>query len=243
MVEFGHLLPIIRKQIDNDLKDVHISKNKIIATVRKLLDTTLIRVGHNIYAKENKSYGLTTLREKHVEIDGNTMYFEFQGKSHKHHYISIHNRRLAKIVRECIELPGYEIFQYLDEHGQRHKIQSSDINEYLHTLTSTHISAKDFRTWWATVFSLLILSQSESDSTIKKRKQQVTLAVREVAKKLGNTPTICRKHYIYPNVLNYFIDGHLGDIIQTIKAQTNEDNLSPEEVCALRFLERESQLD
>ena len=209
--EFGRALPKLRKQLEARLATPGFSRDKVMATVITLLDATLIRVGNTQYAKDNRSYGLTTLRSRHVEVSGSTIKFQFRGKSGVEHQISVKDRRLAGIIKRCLEIPGQNLFQYLDEEGVRHSITSSDVNAYLHTLTGADFTAKDFRTWAGSALALSVLRglqwEPEADA-----KRYVVDMVKNVAKHLGNTPAVCRKCYIHPAVREGFISGALADL-------------------------------
>ncbi|MHB1247168.1 MAG: DNA topoisomerase IB [Sulfuriferula sp.] len=205
MLAFGGALPEIRKRVDQDLSLQGLPREKILATVVRLLEITLIRVGNEEYAKANHSYGLTTLRNRHVNISGGKLAFEFRGKSGKQHKIGLHDRRLATIVKGCKELPGAELFQYLDDHGQRHCIDSQDVNEYLQEITGHDFSAKDFRTWAGSVCALDALIEYPPCTSESENKRTIVAVVKNVAERLGNTPAVCRKHYIHPLVLESFM--------------------------------------
>ncbi len=197
MLAFGHALPQIRERAAQDLAQRGMPRTKVLAAVVLLLESTLIRVGNDEYAKANKSYGLTTMRNRHVDISGNTVRFHFRGKSGKQHDIELSDRRLARIVQKCRELPGQELFQYLDEDGARHGVDSSDVNEYLKDIAGEDYTAKDFRTWAGTVLAAGELARNwpyESDADAKRH---ITATVQVVSQRLGNTPAVCRKCYIH----------------------------------------------
>ena len=230
---FGKALPKLRKQLEAQIAEPGFTREKVLATVVMLLDATLIRVGNTQYAKENKSYGLTTLRNRHVEVQGSEIQFQFRGKSGVEHQVSVKDRRLAKVVKRCQELPGQNLFQYLDEEGVRHSISSSDVNAYLHSLTGADFTAKDYRTWAGTAMALAVLRelawQPESDA-----KRHVVAMVKDVARQLGNTPAVCRKCYIHPAVLEHF---SLGALSKLPKPRVRK-GLKAEEVALAMFLER-----
>lgn len=204
MLEFGNALPKLRKRVEQHLGLPGLAREKVLATVVRLLEITLIRVGNEEYAKANHSYGLTTLRNRHVHINGSELAFEFRGKSGKRHRIGLRDRRVANIVRRCKELPGAELFQYLDEQGQRHSVDSQDVNEYLHRIGGSEFTAKDFRTWAGSVCALDALLECPPCSSQTELKTTLTSVIKNVAQRLGNTPTVCRKHYIHPAVLDAF---------------------------------------
>ncbi|MBI6819371.1 DNA topoisomerase IB [Pseudomonas syringae] len=211
LIEFGHALPKVRKQIEAQLAQPGMGREKVMATVISLLDATLIRIGNSQYAKENRSYGLTTLRNKHVEVKGGQILFEFRGKSGVEHKVSVKDRRLANVIKRCMELPGQNLFQYLNEDGVRHAVTSSDINAYLQSLTGSDFTAKDYRTWAASALALATLQklhwEPEADA-----KRHIVDMVKAVSKQLGNTPAICRKCYIHPAVLEGFLLGNLAKL-------------------------------
>jgi DNA topoisomerase I len=200
MAAFVDVLPKIRSQVEKDLKLPALPKRKVVATVVRLLETTFIRVGNDEYARENGSFGLTTLRDRHVEIEGQRLKFNFRGKSGMAHEIELTDRRLATIVRQCREIPGYELFQYFDENKEPCRLDSADVNEYLRETTGDDFTAKDFRTWAGTVLAAQALSKCEPCDTQTEIKKNIVGAVESVAQRLGNRPATCRKYYIHPAV-------------------------------------------
>lgn len=239
MLAFGHVLPAIRERVDADLRRHGLPRERVLAAVVRLMETTLFRIGNTEYAKANKSYGLTTLRDRHVEIDDSRIHLDFRGKHGIRHQTDISDRRLARIIKDCRDLPGYELFQYLDEEGDRHTIDSADVNEYLREITGEEITAKDFRTWAATNLAALALQEFELFDTEAKRKRAVVRAVERVAKHLGNTPAICRRCYIHPAIFDGYLDGTL---LTTLKEQTqtylaeNVAGMTAEEAAVAAFL-------
>jgi DNA topoisomerase I len=240
MLVFGKVLPAIRAQVERDLSKRGLPREKVLAAIVRLLEGTLIRVGNEEYAKTNNSFGLTTLRSRHVKIDGDSRArFDFRGKSGTEHHINLHDRKLATIVRRCQELPGQELFQYLDAEGQPHALGSDDVNEYLREITGEEVTAKDFRTWAATNLAALALQRLEVFDSHAKAKKNVLQAVEAVAKMLGNTPAICRKCYIHPAIFNGYLDGTL---LQTLKQRSDEKLSDPghvlraEEAAVIGFL-------
>jgi len=225
MVAFGQALPKIRQQVEQDLGRRGLPREKVLATVVRLLETTLIRVGNEEYAKENRSFGLTTMRDKHVDISGSTVQFEFRGKSGKQHAIDVSDRRLAKIVERCRDIPGYELFQYLDEKGQRQTIDSADVNEYLQAITGQDFTAKDFRTWAGTVLAAVALQEFEAFDSQTQAKKNVVRAIEAVSEQLGNTPSICRKCYVHPAVIDTYLDGSLAHTLKQRVEQEMADSL------------------
>ncbi len=245
MLLFGRLLPAIRQRVAHDLGRSGLPRERVLAAIVRLLETTLMRVGNEEYARTNHSYGLTTLRNRHVKVEGaSRLRFDFRGKHGVEHHIDLRNRRLAAIVRRCQDLPGQELFQYLDEDGTPHGVGSEDVNEYLHEITGEDITAKDFRTWAATTLAALAFQELETFDTQAKAKKNIVRAVESVAQMLGNTPAICRKCYIHPAVFDGYLDGSL---LEALKRRAEEvldapaTGLKAEEAAVLGFLSR--QLD
>ncbi len=207
MSHFADALPTIRERVRHDLGLPGLPRKKVLATIVSLMEATLIRVGNEEYARENKSYGLTTMRNKHVEVEGSKITFTFQGKSRVHHTIDLEDRRLAKIIKRCEEIPGYELFQYLDHEGEPHSIDSSDVNEYLREISGEHFTAKDFRTWAGSVLACMTLKELGPYETVTQAKKNVVEAIKSVAERLGNTPSVCRKCYVHPAVLEAYLGG------------------------------------
>jgi DNA topoisomerase-1 len=239
MVEFARSLPRIRAQVAADLRRPGLAREKILATVVRLLETTLIRVGNDEYVKQNQSYGLTTLRSRHVTVEGGRLRFSFKGKSGRSWKLQVADRRIARVVRECQDLPGQELFQYVDADGTLRGISSGDVNRYLQEITGREVTAKDFRTWAGTVLAALALLECEQFDTKAAAKRNVTRAIQHVADRLGNTPTICRKCYVHPAVVERYLDGGLA---LRIKAQAPPESpgdltgLQPEETAVLALL-------
>lgn len=239
MVAFGEALPTIRKQVARDLTRTGLPREKALATVVTLLDDTLARIGNEEYARENDSFGLTTLRQEHVDVEGSSVRFEFRGKSGKQHHIEVRNRKLASIVRRYLDLPGYELFQYLDEHGQRHVIQSDDVNDYLREITGQDFTAKDFRTWGGTTLAMRSLRDLGGFDSESEGRQHVQEAIAAAARRLGNTPAICRKSYVNPRIIEAYLEGALLAAIARLSAAPvppGLDQLRPEEAETLMFL-------
>jgi DNA topoisomerase I len=211
MMAFGGALPKIRKQVEHDLALPGLPREKVLATVVRLLETTLIRVGNEEYARTNKSFGLTTMRNRHVKVDGWQLRFKFRGKSGKTHSIGIKDRRLARIVRQCQEMPGQDLFEYVGDDKARHAITSSDVNAYLKEITGEDFTAKDFRTWAGTTLAALALQEMKEVGTEAEGKRNVTHAIESVAERLGNTPAVCRKCYVHPEVIASYLDGSLAE--------------------------------
>ena len=246
MVQFAQTLPAIRERVKADLALPGLPRQKVLATIVSLMEQTHIRVGNHEYAKENGSYGLTTLRNKHVEVKGSQVTFSFQGKSKVHHTVSLQDRRLARVVKQCEELPGYELFQYVDENGDRHAIGSSDVNEYLREITGQHFTAKDFRTWAGSVLACDLLRGMGAFESATQAKKNVVAAIKSVALKLGNTPSVCRKCYVHPAVLEAYLGGiTIDDAKAELEEEIGEhaDTLRSEERVLLRLLKQRSLLD
>jgi DNA topoisomerase-1 len=205
LVAFGEALPSIRAGVQGELRRKGLPREKVLATVVRLLDLTLIRVGNDEYARKNRSYGLTTLRDDHVDVRGPRIRFHFRGKSGKEHFIEVEDKKLAAIVRRCQEIPGHLLFQYFDEDGRPRVVESGDVNDYLRSLTACDFTAKDFRTWAGTVLAASALATSPGFSSQTQAKRQVVAAIRDVAEKLGNTPAVCRKSYVHPVVIGRFL--------------------------------------
>ncbi len=220
MIAFGEALPKIRERIDQDMSLRGLPREKVVATVVKLLETTLIRVGNKEYVKQNNSFGLTTLRDQHVDVDGSTLRFEFRGKSGKEHSVEIQDRRLARIVKQCRDLPGQKLFQYLDENKERQSLSSEDVNAYLKETTGEDFTAKDFRTWGGTVLALSALLEVGSCETEKEANKAVVDAIKRVAGQLGNRPAICRKYYVHPAVIETFVAGSLPQTLEDVVADS-----------------------
>ncbi len=240
MVAFGEALPDIRKRVQADLELPGLPKTKVVATVVKLLETTCIRVGNEEYAKENDSYGLTTLREEHVEISGRKIHFHFRGKSGLTHDVDLADRRLAKIVQQCQDLPGEELFHYVDDEGAVCKIYSEDVNEYLREITGQEFTAKDFRTWVGTGHAAIQLQSIGPASSETEAKKNLVTAVKAVAAKLGNKPSTCRKYYIHPAVLESYSSGELFGSMQIECDCSPPHGLRREEHCVLKLVQAQA---
>jgi DNA topoisomerase-1 len=238
MLDFAKALPAIRKRVDADTRRDGMPREKVLATIVSLLETTTIRVGNDEYAKDNGSFGLTTLRNKHAAVTGATVRFSFKGKSGVKHTISLHDRRLAKIVARCQDIPGQQLFEYLDEQGNAHPIDSSDVNDYIREIAGEEFSAKDFRTWVGTVLCATLLAACDGAPTQTDRKAHILETIKRVAHRLGNTPSICRKCYVHPDILAAYIeDGSLGAAQRGAAAH----GLSSEERFVITFLKRRAR--
>jgi DNA topoisomerase I len=212
MTAFGRALPAIRRRVTLDLARPGLTRDKVLATVVRLLERTRARVGNKEYAKVNGSFGLTTLQNRHAKVFGSELRLCFRGKGGKFHSITLKDERLAKIIRRCLDLPGYELFQYLDDAGEPQTIDSSHVNEYLRAITGEDFTAKDFRTWAGTLMAVQILAQMEQCSSTNRAKKNVLKAIKTVAEGLGNTPAICRKSYVHPMVIEAYSDGSLAQL-------------------------------
>lgn len=209
MLAFAQALPRIRSRVHQDLSRRGLPKERVLAVIVYVLEKSLIRIGNDVYAKTNESFGLTTLRTDHVEVQGNELAFHFVGKSHVDHEIHLHDRRLARLVSKLQELPGQELFEYVGEDGEPHRVTSSDVNTYLREISESDFTAKDFRTWAATLMAIEEFSQCERPASQKQTRQTVSAVVRRVSKRLGNTPTVCRNCYLHPAVISAFESGLL----------------------------------
>jgi DNA topoisomerase I len=210
LLAFAETLPRIRARIEQDLKQPGAPRTKVLAAVVRLLEETSIRVGNEEYRRENRSFGLTTLRDRHAQFEGDTLRLQFKGKSGKQTVVELSNRRLARIVKQCQDIPGQELFQYLDDNGQRHAIESADVNTYLREISGGDFTAKDFRTWNGTLLALRHLRRAPVTPSTTEGKRQVSAAIKSVASELGNTPAVCRKAYVHPVVVNAYLDGSLA---------------------------------
>jgi DNA topoisomerase I len=239
MMAFAEALPAIRAKVDEDMGLPGLQRDKVLATVVRLLEITLIRVGNEEYAKQNSSFGLTTLRTKHVDITGSTIKFKFRGKSGKDHSVKVQDRRLARIVGRCNDLPGEILFQYEDDDGTLRNVESADVNEYLKRISGQDFTAKDFRTWAGTVLAAVALKELSAFDSQAAAKRNIVQAVKNVATRLGNTPTVCRKCYVHPQIFDAYLDGHLADTLtQRAERQLREElgDLSSEEAAVLMLL-------
>ncbi len=232
LAAFGRALPTLRERVDRDMSLPGLPRDKVVATVVRLLDTALIRVGNDEYARTNGSVGLTTMTDDHVEIDGASLVFSFRGKSGKEHRIGLRDRRLARIVGRCRDLPGYDLFQYIDDDGRQRTVGSSDVNDYLRAAMGEDFTAKDFRTWAGTVRAALVLAALGPATSQTQGKRNVVAAVKLVAAQLGNTAAVCRRCYVHPAVFDAYDAGTL-----TATMGTALDGVSPDSPEALRRAE------
>lgn len=233
MLSFGHALSQLRDKIERDLHKQNFTRDKVLATVVSVLDNTLIRIGNKVYEKYNKSYGLTTLRNKHVKMEGKDIKIVFTGKKNVCHEILLTDKKLIRIVKKCKELPGHQLFQYFDENGEKHPVGSDEVNAYLRENTGIDLSAKDFRTWGGSTYAIQKLLEEPSPEKEKDISKKITEAIKFVASKLGNTATVCRKYYIHPLVLESYADGSLEELAQQTGDLQDSEN---------EWLNREEQL-
>lgn len=240
MIAFARALRTIRTRTCRDLARPGLTREKVLAAVVQLLEKTLIRVGNDEYARQNQSFGLTTMRDGHVEVTGGRVRFAFRGKSGVEHEIDLADRRLARIVRACRDIPGYDLFQYYDDQGVRHAVGSADVNAYLQAITGQDFTSKDFRTWAGTVLAAQLLRDFERFDSEAQAKRNIVQAVESVARRLGNTRAVCRKCYIHPAVFDAYLD---GSMLQTVAQRARQasraiEDLSPGEAAVLGLIER-----
>lgn len=238
LARFARALPKIRRRVARDLRRPGLSREKVIATVVRLLEQTHIRIGNPEYAEQNQSFGLTTMRNGHVAVNGRHLDFHFNGKSGRFHRIEVSDERLARIVKRCRDLPGYQLFEYLDDQGEVRSINSSDVNDYLHEIAGEEFSAKDFRTWAGTVHAARVLRRMADSGRKKPKKSSVIDMIDEVAELLGNTRSVCRKYYIHPGVTSAYLDGSLAQSLVGSGSKSGRSGLTSEESAILRLLDR-----
>ena len=244
MMAFAAALPVIRSRVDADLGYPGLPRVKVLAAVVRLLESTLIRVGNDEYARSNQSFGLTTMRDQHVKVGSKSIQFEFRGKSGVTHEIDLADARLARVVARCRDLPGQELFQYLDADGTARDIDSADVNAYIQEVSGRDFTAKDFRTWAGTVLASMALQEFEAFDSETQAKKNIVAAIEHVSERLGNTPSVCRKCYIHPEVLLSYLDGSmLATLRQRAEAEINEGlaHLRPEEAAVVALLQQRLQ--
>jgi DNA topoisomerase-1 len=240
MLEFSEALPRLRERMERDLRSGNLGRHQLLATVVRLLDKTLIRVGNDEYARANRSYGLTTLRRRHVSVKGSTLRFSFRGKSGIEHSIAINDLRLAHIVQRCRDLPGQEMFQYVDAFGQRQSITSDDVNDYLREISGRDITAKDFRTWGGTMLAALELRTMGPASSRREADRNIVRVIDAVAERLGNTRAVCRKYYVHPGLIQAYHLGHTvpaARLAKHLRRERPDAALRRDEVAVLQFLQ------
>ena len=238
MIAFAESLPKMRDRVEHDLALPGLPREKVLAAVVQLLETTAIRVGNDEYARENNSFGLTTLRNRHAEVDGSTVRFSFRGKSGIKHAIDLRDKRLAKIIRQCQDLPGQQLFEYVDDDGTTRAIDSSDVNEYIRDISGDEFSAKDFRTWTGTMTCALLLAEAEFAETQTDRKTRVIGVIKDVAQRLGNTPAVCRKCYVHPDIVDAYMEEGRFNLRRKLR-QTK--GLLPEEIFVVTLLRQRAK--
>ena len=245
LVAFAHALPRIRRQVDRDLGRPGLPREKVLAAVVRLLELTLIRVGNDEYARLNRSFGLTTFRDRHASVRGTSIRFRFRGKSGVTHEVGLRDRRLAAVVRRCQDLPGQELFQYVGDDGERVDVASDDVNDYLRSIPGADgVTAKDFRTWAGTVLAYRALRALDAPETTTEAKRNVVEAVRRTAESLGNTPAVARRSYVHPEVLAAYLDGSIGDaLVSAAEEQTTPPTEADrdEEIAVIKVLRQRAR--
>ena len=244
VLAFAEALPALRARVASDMGKPGMPREKVIATIVSLLEKTLIRVGNAEYASQNQSYGLTTMRRRHVSIARGGLLFQFVGKSGKTWKLQVHDKRVVAVVKRCAEIPGHDLFKYLDEEGMPHTVDSSDVNGYIKDATGQDFSAKDFRTWAGTVLAAMALREFAIYDSHAQAKRNVVAAIEKVSRALGNTPTICRKCYIHPEVLTAYLSGDLAATIDEeidSELKTRFAELNPDELLVMAFLHKRLQ--
>ena len=243
MLEFSEVLPLLRSRIERDLESEELTRDQVLATVIRLLDKTLIRVGNDEYARENNSFGLTTLRRRHVKVNGTAVRFSFRGKSGVEHNVAIVDGRLAKIIQRCQDLPGYELFQYVDEEGKRQAVTSDDVNAHLREITGRDVTAKDFRTWGGTMAAALTLQSMGPAASRREADRNIVQALDIVRERLGNTRAVCRKYYVHPALIQAYLMGRTVPLPSVTARRYirrhKEAALRRDEVAVLQFLQDE----
>lgn len=239
ILQFARALPRMRRVTSQHLRHKQLDKQKVLAAIVQLMDRAYFRVGNEVYAKQNQSYGLTTIRSKHTTVRGDTIVFDFMGKSGQQQVKKIKDKPLAEIVKQLDDLPGYEIFKYYDDDGNLQPVSSADVNAYIKDIMGEEFSAKDFRTWGGTLLAAAELGNIERARHKKERQQAVTECVKRVAERLGNTPAIARSSYIDPRIIKAFMDGNdLSKVRQTVETMDDKGELSADEHCVLKLLEK-----
>ncbi len=242
IIEFSECLPAIRERVERDLRAPNHSRRQILATVVRLLDRTLVRVGNDEYARENQSFGLTTLRGRHVTVKGDRMRFSFRGKSGVQHTVDFTDRRLARIIQRCQDMPGQELFQYFDSSGRRQAVSSGDVNEYLRSITHVVVTAKDFRTWAGSMLAAKELRAIGPAESPREAEKNIVKAIDAVAERLGNTRAVCRKYYVHPGLLQAYLEGRTAPPPEPVppasaRAVRPSGALRREELVVLEFLQ------
>jgi DNA topoisomerase I len=237
LVGFARALPRIRRRVNRDLKQPGLTREKVVATIVRLLEMTFARIGNEEYVRQNGSFGLTTLRDRHVKIKGSTVRFVFKGKSGREIEVGVTNRRVARVVKRCEELPGQMLFQYIDADGERRTVTSDDVNQYLRETSGEDYTAKDFRTWAATVLATCELRDAVRFESDTEAKHNVVTAIDNVARKLGHTRAVCRSSYIHPMVIDTYLDGSLESVLSVVAGRTHP-NLKADEAAVVALLKQ-----
>ncbi|HEV1997579.1 MAG TPA: DNA topoisomerase IB, partial [Candidatus Dormibacteraeota bacterium] len=235
MLAFGEALPRIREQVSADLRKRGLPREKVVATVVAMLEQTLIRVGNEQYRQQNQSYGVTTLRNRHVSIRGGTARLRFKGKSGKQHDVQVDDPRLVKVVRQCLDIPGQELFQWMDDDGQSHPVGSDDVNAYVKEVTGDEFTAKDFRTWAGTVLAGRLLRATGPVASERAAQTEISRVIKQVAEQLRNTPAVCRKSYVHPAVIDAYVGGFIKPLVH-VTGPRDEPERSVEEDALLELL-------
>jgi DNA topoisomerase-1 len=240
MILFGEALPQMRERIEQDMRKHGLPREKVLATVVQLLGTTFIRIGNPEYVRANDSFGLTTLLDDHVEINGTNVHFEFRGKSGKEHAVDLRNKRLARIVKQCQDVPGQQLFQYIDNNGSYHAITSGDVNNYIREIGGQEFTAKDFRTWGGTTLAVLACAELGPCDDEKQLKKNVSQMIKTVAEQLGNTQAVCRKYYVHPIIAERYGEGELLPLLEKYRtAADTVDGFYPEERTVMALLRKQ----
>jgi DNA topoisomerase-1 len=237
LLGFARALPKIRRRVTRDVSQPGLPREKVVATIVRLLELTFARIGNEEYARQNGSFGLTTLRDRHVKIKGSTLRFLFKGKSGNEVEVGITNRRVARVVKRCEELPGQMLFQYIDPAGDRRTVTSDDVNQYLRETSGQDYTAKDFRTWGATVLATTALRELMSFESDTEAKHNVVAAIDSVARRLGHTRAVCRKSYVHPAVIDTYMDGSLDSVLKVVEGRAHR-NLKAEEAAVIALLKQ-----
>jgi len=240
MARFGKVLPRLRRRVARDLRRDGLPKDKVVATIVRLLETTYLRIGNQEYARQNNSFGLTTLRNRHVDVRGATVRFLFKGKSGVEVAVGVTDRRVARVIKRCEDLPGQNLFQYLDGDGERRVVTSDDVNGYLREVSSEDFTAKDFRTWAGTVLAACALREASGFESETEAKRKVVEAIDSVARKLGHTRAVCRRSYVHPTVIDTYMDGHLETALSVAIAKP-PSRLNSDEAAVLSLLRRKAR--
>jgi DNA topoisomerase-1 len=243
MLAFSEVLPRVRKRVDHDLGRSGLPREKVLATVVRLLECTRMRVGNDEYTRANRSFGLTTLQDRHVEISGSNLRFEFRGKSGKVHQVSLSDRRLARIVQRCQSLPGEDLFQYVDDEGVRQTVGSGDVNDYIREISGEEFTAKDFRTWAGTILAVAALIEAGGWTSQREAKSNVLRAIDQVAEQLNNTRAVCRKYYVHPAVFDAYLAGTMLETLQNGTKEAAKADLNSEEAGVVRLLRHQLHAD